>query len=307
MKNYFGFTLTGKKLLPIWLIFYILVLVPYVVLVTTMKFNQTTTAQAGMILICSCLILLITLLITFYLAKLVIENIRYKESSIIFNGKFGEFIKLLVVGIVFSIFTLGIYLAWFIRDLHRFFVNNSTLENESFTFRGEGIRLFTIYLLTVFLPIIILTMIMINVMMANPEQMSSYRVIQQVILGIIMIPYMYLSYRWVVNIKYKNYIIKWETKFWNSCGKIALELLLSVITIGIYFPMASLKLYKYFIERTVVKSGEIKRKFGFEADNKNDFLFIWGQLLLTIITLGIYYPWFICKLGTKILDRTYLE
>jgi uncharacterized membrane protein YjgN (DUF898 family) len=150
-------------------------------------------------------------------------------------------------------------------------------------------------------------MIMVNVMMANPGQVSSYAVIQQVVSGIIMIPYMYLAYRWMVNIKYKSYIIKWETKFWNSCGKIALELLLSVITVGIYFPMAALKLYKYFAERTFAKSGETKRKFGFEADNIKDFLFIWGQILLTIITLGIYYPWFICKLGTKILDRTYLE
>jgi len=111
----------------------------------------------------------------------------------------------------------------------------------------------------------------------------------------------------MVNIDYKNYNIQWETKFWNSCGKLALEILLSIITIGIYFPMAMLKLYKYFIERTIAQSGDIKRKFGFDADNINDFLFIWGQILLTIITIGIYSPWSLSKIGTRILNRTYLE
>jgi len=82
---------------------------------------------------------------------------------------------------------------------------------------------------------------------------------------------------------------------------------LNVITIGIYFPMAMIKLYKYFAERTVAQSGEIKRKFGFETDNLHDFLFIWGQMLLTLITTGIYYPWAINKIGKRILNRTYLE
>ena len=124
---------------------------------------------------------------------------------------------------------------------------------------------------------------------------------------IIVIPYMYFVYKWMVNIDYKNYNVKWETEFWNSCGKIALEILLSVITVGIYYPMAMIKLYKYFTEKTIAQSGEIRRKFGFDADNINDFLFIWGQILLTIITLGVYYPWSISKIGKRILSRTYLE
>ena len=71
--------------------------------------------------------------------------------------------------------------------------------------------------------------------------------------------------------------------------------------------MATLKLYKYFTERTVANNGEIKRKFGFDSDNMNDFLFIWGQILLTIITLGIYYPWSICKTHKRLISKTYLE
>lgn len=309
MKNYFGFNLTGKKLLPIWLFFYFLFIAPYVILIMKMKDIQPGTTPSGMIFIFLFLLILVAFFISFYLVKkIMIENFTYKDKPISFNGKFGKFVGLIIGGLLLSIITLGVYMAWFIRSIHRFFVNNSVYENESLNFQGKGGRLFVILLLTIFLPIIVLTIIMTKLMMVNPGHISSnYMIIQQIITWIIMIPYMYFIYKWMVNIDYKDYNIKWETKFWNSCGKIAFEILLSVITIGIYFPMAIIKLYAYFTERTVAQSGEVKRKFGFDTDNINDFLFIWGQTLLTIVTLGVYYPWSISKIGKRILSRTYLE
>lgn len=308
MKNYFGFNLTGKELLPIWLLFYLLIIAPYVFFIMKMEDIQPEATPFVMLFIFFFLLVIVAFLITFYLAKLMIENFTYKDKSVSFNGKFGKFVGVVLGGLLLSIITLGVYMAWFNRNIHRFFINNSAYENEFFAFQGKGGRLFVIYLLTLFLPIIALTIIMTQVFMVNSEDPStSYMIIQQIITWIIMIPYMYLVYKWMVNIDYKNYTIKWETEFWNSCGKIALEILLSVITLGIYFPMAMIKLYAYFTEKTIAQSGEVKRKFGFETDNINDFLFLWGQILLTIITLGIYYPWAICKIGTRILSRTYLE
>ena len=308
MKNYLGFSLTGKKLLPIWLFFYALFIVPYILLIIKMKNIQTGGTPPVMIFIFVFLLILIALLITFYLAKIMIENVQYKDQTIIFNGKFGKYVGLILGGLLLSIITLGVYMAWFVRNMHRFFVNNSELENESFTFQGKGGRLFIILLLTIFLPVIVLVIIATKLLMINPEQVSiGSKIIQQVIAWIIMIPYLYFVFKWMVNIDYKNYKIKWETEFWNSCGKIALEMLLSIITVGIYYPMAMIKLYAYFTERTIAQSAETKRKFGFDTDNLNDFLFLWGQILLTIITLGIYYPWSISKIGARILSRTYLE
>ena len=123
---------------------------------------------------------------------------------------------------------------------------------------------------------------------------------------IIMIPYMYLMYKWMIDIKYKDYHIKWKTDFFESCGKILVEVLLIMITVGIYMPLAYLKLFKYFSERTIAEKADSSLQFGYELDSKNDFLFIWGQLLLTIITLGIYYPWAYAKIGKRILEKTYV-
>jgi len=308
MKNYFGFILTGKKLLPLWLTFYGLYIIPYVwvyfKLINIQPGDSTFLAYFILIFVLS----VFPILISFFIAKLGIEHIKYKDKSIVFNSSFGKFIGIILLGYFLSLITFGIYSAWFTRDLLRFFVDNSSYDSKVFKFLGEGSKLFFILLIFSLIFIVIITITMIAFPIEDLGQSTSLIVyIQQIFMWIIMIPYMYFVYKWVVNIAYKNYNITWRTDFWSSCGKILLEMFFSIITLGIYYPMAMLKLYKYFIERTSADTGDLERNFGFESDNVNDFLFIWKQLLLSIVTLGIYYPWAISKIGNRILSKTYLE
>src|SRR6478609_1160064 len=287
MKHYFDFELTGKKLLPIWLLFYACFITPYVFLIIRLQNMQLGGIPPLYIFPMFLVLFLIAFILIFYISKLIIEHISFKEKSIVFGGSFGEFIGQMILGYFLSVITFGIYMPWFIRKMHSFFVDNSSYDSNPFTFQGKGGKLFQILTLTLVLPMIIMSFVLVKFAMNHiGQQMPVYTpYIQQIIMFIILIPYMYFVYKWTVNIDFKNYNISWDTNFWNSCGKIAIEILLSVITLGIYLPMASLKLYKYFTERTVANNGEIKREFGFDSDNMNDFLFIWGQLLLTIVTL----------------------
>ena len=118
---------------------------------------------------------------------------------------------------------------------------------------------------------------------------------------------MYYFYKWQVNVKFRNYTIRWETGFWKSCGKILLEIILSIITLGIFYPLAILRLYTYFLGKTYATSENNRKGFGYDLENGKDFLFIWGQLLLTIVTLGIYYPWAYCNINSRILSKTYIQ
>ena len=284
----------------------ILFIAPYGFLIFKMKSIQAGGTPPLYFLPLFILLMLITLVLTFYIVKLAIENVEFKDKSIVFNGTFGRYIEIVLFGLLLSIMTLGIYLAWFIRDLHRFYINNSSFNDQSLLFNGKGGKLFVIFLLTIFLPIILFTIIMAKYTLNNPGQTQSTMLIQQLVMLIIMIPYMYLLYKWRINITYKDFSISWETDFWPSCGKIVVEIILSVITIGIYMPLAMLRLYKYFAEKTFVKNIDRKLQFGYDIDQLSDFLFIWGQVLLTLITLGIYYPWAFSKIGGRILGKTYL-
>ncbi len=305
MKKYFDFTLTGKKFLPIWLIFYIVIIIPYAFYLIKMRDLGQPENLQRFIPLMSLGIMIVGYLIYFYIIKITIEHVKFNNSQLNFNGKFLTYIGKILLGFLLSIVTLFIYLAWFIKDIIRFFVNRSSLDGEKFEFKGKGGTLFLILLLSLIVPIIVMT-ILFHKQLTGINQNFVYSLILQGVMVIIMIPYMYLVYKWMVNIKYKDYHIKWHTNFFQSCGKILVEILLTVITLGIYMPLAYLKLFKYFSERTIAEKDTSSLQFGYELDSKNDFLFIWGQLLLTIITLGIYYPWAYSKIGKRVLSKTYV-
>ncbi len=318
MKNYFNFNLTGKKLFPVWILFLLLFIAPYCSLIFSIRHIQLGTTLPLFFFPLIFLLLIVAFAIAFYIIKLTIENIAFKDKSIVFNGSFGKFIGTLLLGYFLSIITLGIYIPWFIKDLHRFFIDNSSYNEQPFKFKGQGGKLFVIILLTLILPMIVLGIVMVTMMISsptmindpsvisNPSQTFSFMLIQQLVTMIIFIPNMYLVYKWAVNVEYGGLNISWETDFFSSCGKIAIEMFLSIITLGIYAPLAMLKLYKYFVDRTIASSNDRKLKFGYDMDPSNDFLFMWGQILLIIITFGIYYPWAFCKIGNRILGKIYL-
>jgi uncharacterized membrane protein YjgN (DUF898 family) len=307
MKNYFSFKLTAEKFLPVWLLFLVLFVVPYVALIIGMKRIQPGDTPSFWLFLGLFLLMIAALVFTFFIVKLFIEGVAYKEKTLVFSGDFATYLGKILLGMFLTIITLTIYMAWFMRDLNRFFVDKTSHDSQEFKFQGNGGKLFVILLLTLYLPMIILSIILGIYSFKNGVANNSNHIISQIISFIIMIPYTYLFYKWMVDFTHKGYHIKWETDFWESCGKIAVEMILCVITIGIYSPLATLRLYKYFSVRTVAVSDEKKYRFGFDEDQWNDFLFIWGQLLLTIITLGIYYPWAYCKIGARILGKTYLE
>ncbi|MGD9931856.1 MAG: DUF898 family protein [Mangrovibacterium sp.] len=306
MKNYFDFQLTGKKLFPIWILFLILFFVPYIGLLVSMKSVEASGKPSLIFLPVLFLLIIVALALTFFLAKYFIEGVAYKEQTITFSGTFGKYLGTVLLGFFLTIITLGIYGAWFMRDLHRFFVNHSSYQSSSFKFLGKGSQLFVIILLTILLPTIAISVFVATMMMKSPGNITSAVIIQQVVTLVIMVPYTYLVYKWMVNVDYKGMKIMWQTNFWNACGKIALEIVLTMITFGIYMPLAMVRLYKYFSDRTVASSHERMLRFGYDADQLNDFLYLWGQILLTIVTLGIYYPWAICNIGNRMLGRTWL-
>lgn len=309
MKHYFAFTLTGKKLLSVWLLFLVLFIIPYGIIIRQMTGMQSGDMPPFGLVGGLIILVFIAFIIAFFITKLMIENLQYKETNFEFNGSFGEFVGKVLLGSFLTMITLGVYSAWFVRNMHRFFVDNTRYKNEAFSFKGKGSTLFVILLLTLIVPMAIVMGIIISQTVAGGgETPVSLAYIQPIITWIVMIPYLYLAYKWMVNVNFKTYNISWDTDFWNACGKFFLELFLSIITLGIYAPLAYVKLYAYFTRKTVVKTdGEVKKRFGFEEDNMADFLFMWGQILLTIITLGFYYPWAMCKMGTRFLSRTFID
>jgi uncharacterized membrane protein YjgN (DUF898 family) len=308
MKSFFDFVLTGKKFLPLWLVFYFLFFMPYLKLQDMRSSAINSSEPPTMIYLYSFFLILIAFVFTYFFVKIIFQNVVLNGKSIRCDFRVNRYLDVVGFGILLSMITLGIYIPWFIRNMNRYFINNSTYDSNHFTFLGKGGNLLLIFVLTIVLPLIVLIILIVSYLKIDMESQSIlFKFVYQTIVLIIMIPYIYLVYKWMVDIKYKDYNIRWETDFFPAVRKCAWELMLTMITFGIYFPMAFLHLYKYFTERT--KSNVVNGKqilFGYDIDPIDDFLFIWGQMFLTIVTLGIYYPWAFCKITKKVLGRTYI-
>lgn len=327
MKNYFKFNLTPNKIFPVWITYMVLFLIPYIFVqykIQGLKAQphdpQASLEMAGELLQWYSIMVVLILVeygILFFFTRLAIEAIQFKDKSFIFNGKLREFLKVLIPGFLLTIITIGIYSPWYLRNLINFYAKRTSFDENKFEFKGEGSDLFLIILFTMIIPLALLFFIVMILAIiggfrglstdAEPTTITMYAALVVFIFALLVIPYIYYSNKWKINFKIKDYSIQWETSFWDSATKIAVEILLSLVTLGIYAPLASLKLLKYFGERTVLKSPETAKKFGYELEAKEDFVFVWKQLLLTIITIGMYYPKAICNVGSRIIDKVYIE
>ncbi|MBB3186381.1 DUF898 family protein [Microbacter margulisiae] len=313
MKNYLSFQLTGKQFFPLWALFYVLFIVPYVLLISQMRtFNHATECPLHhhlWALLWIILLIVIAFILAFYILKLIVRHIGFKDNLVQCDYKFSGYLKVIIPGLIFSVITLGIYSPWFIRNMHRFFINNASYKDKKFSFHGQATDLLLIYIFAVIIPIFVVTLIGISLFGLHMRHLIPVsRIIYQIVMYIILIPYIYLYYRWRVNIKYEEYHITWHTKWLPSMAKIALEMILSIITCGIYAPLAYLRVYRYFLMRT--QSNKVENdylQFGYDIQNGYDFLYLWGQILLTIVTAGIYYPWAFCKIMRRVLGKTYME
>jgi len=305
MKTYFDFTLEPRKFVNIWLLFYVLVLIPYGWYIYRVSSGTLDLDHPGRILLLIFLVILFALGLTFYITVIYIEHIRLGEKKVDFSSKFSTYLNIAIPGFLLSFFSLGIYMAWFVRDLLKFFAGSSKIDGEPLQFHGEARQLFTILLASLFIPILVLAMITIQL---SPEVLESswFYFVNQAVTMIVLVPYVYFILRWSMNFQHRDQYIYLNTHFAESGLVILRELGLTIITLGIYFPMMYLRLYAHFSERSVVAKDGSYKTFGYDLEAGDDFVFIWIQTLMCIGTLGIYVPWALCKIGKRVLSKTYL-
>jgi len=333
MKNYFKFNLTGKKLIPLWLLFILLYIIPYSVVQNQIQELSNIQQGNGIIShflqignvfslkVLSLILFVLEYAILFYFYKMAIEAVEFKEKVFTFSGKFESFMSLFISNLLFTIITIGIYSPWFLTNMYKFFATNSKHEGHKLDFKGKGSDLLVIILVSFIIPLMVFSaIVMIGAIIGGIMKILLQQEIPEMsglviglicfaIVSIILISinFTYHFYKWCVNLSFKGYEIKFETEFWPSVQQILIQVVLSIISFGIYAPVASLRLYQYFAERTVARKEGSVKKFGYNLASGDDFLTIWGQILLCIVTLGIYFPWAYCKICNYVLCKTYVE
>jgi len=322
MKNSFEFTLKGKDWWGPFLGFWALYLLFYIPTVVTSQWASRQGSQAGGLSAVFSLVFLVAFLFiypifTIVFLRIIVPRLSIGGKSFAFHGSIGRFLGLSIGGMLLSIITLTVYMPWYIKRVAAYLVRETTFDGAAPEFLGKGGKLFVYMLLALWIPLAVVIGLFVAVFgasalggssSASPAGLSAAGTAMVFLVYIVIIPFMYLTYKWIVNIRWNDVTISWKTSFWPSCGYILGQMLLTLVTLFIYWPAAFLKIYGFFVERTVLSRGEQEiGRLGFDGGIGKGFGLIWGQALLSIITLGIYLPWAYAKIGAWIAATTYCE
>jgi uncharacterized membrane protein YjgN (DUF898 family) len=301
----FSFQLTGKK----WFGLYLTLIVFYFIPVIAMQFmsahmkTDPNDYNAAIISLVLFLVMVVTiLLVTVPIMKLFLQNTHFNDKPFSFTGTTSTFAWLNIKGILLSIITIGIYYPWFITNLMTFFTGKTAYHETPFSFNGKAITLLKIMLLLLALPIIGYVLVFVTFFKEQAND-PIFAIINQAVVMMIMMPYTVYMYNWLINISFKSYTIQWDTPIMQTIGVFFKEFFLTIITAGIYFPVALAKIAALLTHQTFI-SNNTGRVFQCNATYNYGLIWktVWVEVLLTIITCGIYGAWAYCNIARAYIN-----
>lgn len=295
MKQTFKSELVGVELFKR----VILYVVAYIVCISSAVYMAGNENFAGYFLT---LVLAVfsAMMMMYQIYSLLINSVSLNNEKFEFIGTFRKFFTLCVKGLLLSIITLGIYGAWFERNLISFFADNTQYPNKVITFRGKAGKLFKYMLLSFVLPVIALGVFLglgfPNVFLGTDLGAKTLILFLAIyIIGVCVITavYSFYVYKWYINFTFGESVLGLDVKSTNAILFLCTEIFLTVITLGIYGFVAYVHIFKYFVNNsrlTNETTGEVE-KLNFLGRTGEGFKLLFIQTILSIITIGIYLPW----------------
>ncbi len=228
------------------------------------------------------------------------ENGTFKKL-LTFHGDHGKAIGLIIINYLLTIITLGIYYPWAKASYLQYVYGESEYIDTRFVFHGTGKEMFIGFLKAIGILIVIVG-VLIGCMAS-----------QQVILMIVGFLFYIIAIMLLVPVavhgsnKYRLSRTSWRGIHFGYRGVlkelVALfipQMLLTVVTFGIYGSWMHCELRKYIMAHT--RFGNVEFRF----DGKGGDLFIikLKGVLLSIITLGIYSLWYMKNRVAFEIDNT---
>lgn len=89
------------------------------------------------------------------LQKYLISNVKVGDASFDFNGKVGEFVKVVLLGYLLTIITLGIYVFWWENNMRKYYIENMVIEKDDtkieLKWNATGLDMFVLLIVNSFI------------------------------------------------------------------------------------------------------------------------------------------------------------
>ena len=173
-------------------------------------------------------------------------------EALTFTREVKEALRIAVIGMLLSAFTVGFYGPWFVRRLTAYFYTSTELRGSGIRFRGKRGRLLAICILASLLGT---TCGVIGAIIVLPDAIDPRIELAILTVGtwiVILKPCLHLITNWYCGFEWRRYRVYFKgATFGRSCAKILTQALLTVLTVGVYFPAAAVRLIeeRWFMSR----------------------------------------------------------
>ena len=228
---------------------------------------------------------------------------REQMRRLTFHGSGGTLFGIQIVNVLLTIVTLGIYSFWAKVKVRRYLLSQTEFEGDRFAYHGTGRELLNGSLkagLVFGLPVALLNFV--------PELLGAGAAAKitaaLLIYGLFMV---FMPFAMVGARRYRLSRTSWRGIRFSFRGRV-LEFvklfiggsLLSVITLGAYYPIFDIKRYGFMISNSYFGN----QKFDFDGQGRDLLRSYLAAVPLSLLTLGIYWFWFLAKKQRYLMDHT---
>ncbi|MDC1106870.1 DUF898 family protein [Prolixibacteraceae bacterium] len=245
------------------------------------------------------------LIFSFMTTKGILNGISIENEPLKFNGSLWKFILIHIGYSLLSIITIGMATPVLIKKAHSFMVDNTTLKNESFQFKGKSramVIFMAIFIIAYIAIIIGITVSGLFPMQTTQSPLILFAVIYPILLLFICFTSAYI-YHWYVNISYKGYNLHFKSTFYSYITPWVATIFGTIFSLGLASPFLNLWIAKKYINDLEATSQEKTITFSEEFQIKKDGFYLFGQTLLTIITLGIFMPFAYQNIYNRLIPK----
>ncbi|QZT37455.1 DUF898 domain-containing protein [Halosquirtibacter xylanolyticus] len=243
--------------------------------------------------------------LSFKMVKGILEGIMIDNEVLEFHGILKDYLKIALIYSVITIITLGLAFPLFLKKKYEYLVANTTYKGQPLQFRG-CIKAMTIFISVIMCSIyafLAIAMLDINIPFSfDLSGDAQFAIFYLLLISFVIISTAYL-YHWYARFNYKDYKLGFKNHFTSYIPYLLLSFVGSILTLGLGSIFFSLWVKKIYIKDFEAKSEEQLITFSEEIDIFNDGFYILGQMLLIIITIGIYTPIAYQKILNRIIPK----
>ena len=322
MKRFFEYKLSPRRvILPILGMFVVALLSSTLCTLTVTQIDPSTgtivDAHLGGVWLLSMLVAWATMValcaLLYPLTTETLQAAGFEGEKLQTDYNFGSYLKLSAIGSLLTILTAGIYAPWFCVRLTRYFCEGASWRMRPFGFHAKGMGLFVIITLVLLLPSVVLGIISALLFGGTGDATTltptlALGALVGYILATLWMGLLCVTVtRWMVDLSNGSQRITCDAPIGRSTLFVAGQLLLTLLTLGLYAPMMELRTMQYFARYTRIGDQEKAPRLGMHLRPWRDWAYLWLHALLVALTLGLYLPWYYTRILNRFIPRLYVN